>query len=532
MRCRRRRRGLRERRRAARPRACSSGCCGRRPAPHRGRARGVRDGRLPRRPAVDARSRGLGSRRPRARRTRVAAARRPQERLLAYASSVRARRAGGARAPLCRAARRGRPRGQDPVPPTPTGARTSRSSRPCATRSVREFEIMVDANQGWRMPGDRAPRWDVATAPLVRARARAARRLLARGAAAHRRLRRLPRAARAHATSGSPRARWCAREHEARDLVRARRRRRDPARRRARGRVGGCRRIAALADLHGRTWSPHTWSNGYGLLANLHAALAFSTCPYVEVPFDPPALVGRAPRLAAARAARDRRRRHDRAAGRPGPRRRARSRRARALPRRHEDRAPQSCREPGTPGRGRGRRARPAAATTRCSCASRRPGCATPTCTSPTASSATAAGRWCSGTRAPGVVEAVGSERHPRSGRATASRSASCPPCRLLPRLPPRAGRTSARPRPSTRSRGTLHGRHVAPRSPGRHAAAALPASTVLLRRALPSSRGAGACRSATSCRSGRRRSSAAASSPVSARCETPRGSRRANRSA
>ncbi len=27
-----------------------------------------------------------------------------------------------------------------------------------------DMEIMVDANQGWRMPGDLAPRWDVATA--------------------------------------------------------------------------------------------------------------------------------------------------------------------------------------------------------------------------------------------------------------------------------------------------------------------------------------------------------------------------------
>jgi L-alanine-DL-glutamate epimerase-like enolase superfamily enzyme len=55
------------------------------------------------------------------------------------------------------------------------------------------------------------------------------------------------------------------------------------------GGVSGNRRIAALADLHGRTWSPHTWSNGYGLLANLHVACAFSTCPYIEVPYDPPA---------------------------------------------------------------------------------------------------------------------------------------------------------------------------------------------------------------------------------------------------
>ena len=29
--------------------------------------------------------------------------------------------------------------------------------------------------------------------------------------------------------------------------------------------IGGCRRAAALADLAGRAWSPHTWSNGYGL---------------------------------------------------------------------------------------------------------------------------------------------------------------------------------------------------------------------------------------------------------------------------
>jgi L-alanine-DL-glutamate epimerase-like enolase superfamily enzyme len=55
------------------------------------------------------------------------------------------------------------------------------------------------------------------------------------------------------------------------------------------GGVSGNRRIAALADLHGRVWSPHTWSNGYGLVANLHVACAFSTCPFLEVPYDPPA---------------------------------------------------------------------------------------------------------------------------------------------------------------------------------------------------------------------------------------------------
>jgi L-alanine-DL-glutamate epimerase-like enolase superfamily enzyme len=149
-------------------------------------------------------------------------------------------------------------------------------------------EIMVDANQGWRMPGDLAPRWDVPTA------AECARELERLGAYwleeplrmddvdGYRSLRRLTpiRLAAGEMVRGV---------HEARDLV-------------VRGGVdviqadvvlaggiGGCRRIAALADLHGRTWSPHTWTNGYGLLANLHLAAAVSTCPYIEVPHDPPA---------------------------------------------------------------------------------------------------------------------------------------------------------------------------------------------------------------------------------------------------
>jgi L-alanine-DL-glutamate epimerase-like enolase superfamily enzyme len=150
-----------------------------------------------------------------------------------------------------------------------------------------DMEIMVDANQGWRMPGDVRPRWDVAEAaqcarameplgvywleePLatddVDGYARLRRRTDLRLAAGE----------------------MVRQAHEARDLI-------------VRGGVdviqtdvvlaggiGGCRRVAALADLHRSTWSPHTWSNGYGLLANLHAALAFSTGPFLEVPFDPP----------------------------------------------------------------------------------------------------------------------------------------------------------------------------------------------------------------------------------------------------
>jgi D-galactarolactone cycloisomerase len=151
-----------------------------------------------------------------------------------------------------------------------------------------DVELMVDANQGWRMAGDRSPSWDVATA-LQCAKAleplgvywleEPLRTDDVEGYAALRRGTTLRLAAGEMVRNLS----------EARDLI-------------LRGGVdviqpdavlaggiGGCRRIAAFADLCGRTFTPHTWSNGLGLLANLHLALAVSTCPYVEVPFDPPA---------------------------------------------------------------------------------------------------------------------------------------------------------------------------------------------------------------------------------------------------
>jgi D-galactarolactone cycloisomerase len=152
-----------------------------------------------------------------------------------------------------------------------------------------ELEIMVDANQGWRMPGDLEPAWDVATAAQC-ARALEPLRVYwleeplptedVDGYAALRARTDL-RLAAGEMVRGA---------HEARDLI-------------LRGGVDviqtdvvlaggfvGCRRVAALAELLGRTWSPHTWSNGYGLVANLHLALAVSTCPFVEVPYDPPGL--------------------------------------------------------------------------------------------------------------------------------------------------------------------------------------------------------------------------------------------------
>jgi D-galactarolactone cycloisomerase len=151
-----------------------------------------------------------------------------------------------------------------------------------------ELEIMVDANQGWRMPGDREGRWDVATA------AQCARELEALGVYW------LEEPLRTDDVDGyrSLRSRTGIRL-AAGELVRTAAEARDLVVRGGVdvvqadvlfvGGIGGCRRVAALADLHGRAWSPHTWSNGLGLVANLHAALAFSPVPFVEVPLDLPA---------------------------------------------------------------------------------------------------------------------------------------------------------------------------------------------------------------------------------------------------
>jgi L-alanine-DL-glutamate epimerase-like enolase superfamily enzyme len=155
------------------------------------------------------------------------------------------------------------------------------------SEQVPGLEVMVDANQGWRMPGDLTPRWDLRTAeefarelehlgvywleePLPTDDADGYAELAGgtdlRIAAGE--MVRTEAEARALLTRGGV-------DVVQPDVVLS-------------GGFEGARRVAAQAGQLDRTWSPHTWSNGYGLLANLHAALAFSTCPYLEVPLDPP----------------------------------------------------------------------------------------------------------------------------------------------------------------------------------------------------------------------------------------------------
>ena len=48
------------------------------------------------------------------------------------------------------------------------------------------------------------------------------------------------------------------------------------------------RTLAELAQLKHRQFTPHSWTNGIGVLANLHVVAGVGGGPYFEFPFDPP----------------------------------------------------------------------------------------------------------------------------------------------------------------------------------------------------------------------------------------------------
>jgi L-alanine-DL-glutamate epimerase-like enolase superfamily enzyme len=52
--------------------------------------------------------------------------------------------------------------------------------------------------------------------------------------------------------------------------------------------LSGLRRLARDVVAAGKTFSPHTWGNGIGLLANAHLAAGTVGTPFLEFPFDPP----------------------------------------------------------------------------------------------------------------------------------------------------------------------------------------------------------------------------------------------------
>jgi len=161
-----------------------------------------------------------------------------------------------------------------------------------ALEAVRErvgdaLELLVDCNQGWRLPWDTQAPWAFKDALTV---ARELERLkvywmeepLHRADYAG--MRALREATDVRIAAGE----MTRQVHELRELI-----------------VGGCvdvlqpdvalvggisglRRVAILAQEHHLVFTPHTWTNGMGLTANAHLVAGLTDAPFLEYPYDPP----------------------------------------------------------------------------------------------------------------------------------------------------------------------------------------------------------------------------------------------------
>ena len=149
------------------------------------------------------------------------------------------------------------------------------------------LELMVDCNQGWRMPWDTAAPWTVSQALEV------ARELekhdvywmeepLHRGDYdGHAALRR---STRLRIAGGEmTRERYEFDQLLARDCL-------DVFQPDVACSLGmeGLRKLAQTVEARGKVFTPHTWGNGIGLAANLHLTAGAASAPFIEFPCDQP----------------------------------------------------------------------------------------------------------------------------------------------------------------------------------------------------------------------------------------------------
>ena len=150
-----------------------------------------------------------------------------------------------------------------------------------------KLDLMVDCNQGWRLPWDTEAPWSQKDALTV---ARELERLgiywmeepLHRADRAG--MREL-RAATSVRIAGGEMTRTLS---EFRDLVAERCLdvlQPDVA---LVGGITGLRRVAYMAQEHNLVFTPHTWTNGIGVMANAQLTAAVADAPWLEYPYDPP----------------------------------------------------------------------------------------------------------------------------------------------------------------------------------------------------------------------------------------------------
>jgi L-alanine-DL-glutamate epimerase-like enolase superfamily enzyme len=150
-----------------------------------------------------------------------------------------------------------------------------------------KLELMVDCNQGWRSPQDTYPPWSLKDAVAV---ARELERLsiywmeepLHRGDREG--MHRLRDMTDIRIAGGE-----MTRElHEFRDLIV------DGALDVLQpdvtlvGGITGLRRVGYMAGEHNLIFTPHTWTNGMGVIANAHLTCGMTDAPFLEFPYDPP----------------------------------------------------------------------------------------------------------------------------------------------------------------------------------------------------------------------------------------------------
>ncbi len=149
------------------------------------------------------------------------------------------------------------------------------------------LELMVDCNQGWRMPWDTAAPWTFKDALTV-AKEMETLGIYWMEEPLHRADRTGMKVLR-EATSVRVAGGEMTRElHEFRELI-----------------AGGCidvlqpdaalvggitglRRVATMAQEHNLTFTPHTWTNGMGVTANAHLVAGMVDSSFFEYPYDPP----------------------------------------------------------------------------------------------------------------------------------------------------------------------------------------------------------------------------------------------------
>jgi L-alanine-DL-glutamate epimerase-like enolase superfamily enzyme len=149
------------------------------------------------------------------------------------------------------------------------------------------LELMVDCNQGWRLPWDTEAPWTLKDALTV---ARELERLgvywmeepLHRGD--YDGMRALRESVDVRIAGGE----MTRQAHELRELI-------------VRGCVDilqpdvalvggitGLRRTAIMAEEHNIVFTPHTWTNGMGVIANTQLVAGLGHAPFIEFPYDPP----------------------------------------------------------------------------------------------------------------------------------------------------------------------------------------------------------------------------------------------------